>query len=408
MSWGDIPVYGRAARIWVLQTPLASAGEAVDSVKLLMMANTDWYIYNFRLPIAQRTREMGWQVVLVSPSGEYTSQIQAHGFRWLPIRMGRRGISILPEWNTLRQITGIYRREAPDIVHHFTMKPVLYGSLAARSAGIRYVVNTVAGLGYLFGSERYDMRIARALLGPVFRHALSGKRVRVVFENQADREYMVARRFVPQHRTSVIQGAGVDLDRFQPSPEPSDPCSVIMASRLLWDKGIKEFVEAARILRENRAQVRFVLVGEPDPGNPSSVPKARIQAWVEEGLIEWWGRRSDMPTVFAQSHIVALPSYREGVPTVLLEAAASGRPVVATDIPGCRAAVKDGVTGILVPPKDPQALAAAIGRLIRDPQQRRELGWRGRELMEERFDELHIVEATVEIYEELMSGGPVA
>lgn len=377
-------------------------------MKLLLMANTDWYLYNFRLPIAQRMREMGWEVVLASPEGDYASQIQARGFRWLPIQMSRHGVSILPEWRTLRQITDTYRLEAPDFVHHFTMKPVLYGSLAARRVDIRYVVNTVAGLGYLFGSRRYDMRVARVLLRPLFRHALSGERVRVVFENEADRDYMVARRFVPERRTSVIQGAGVDLERFHPSPEPSGPCNVTMASRLLWDKGVEEFVEAARIVHDQDPGVRFVLVGEPDPGNPSSVPKARIEAWVGEGLIEWWGRRSDMPAVYAQSHIVVLPSYTEGVPTVLLEAAASGRPVVATDIPGCRAAVKDGETGILVPPRDSQALAKAIGRLIHDPRRRREMGRRGRQLMEQRFDQQHIIDATIEVYEGLMSGGRVA
>jgi glycosyltransferase involved in cell wall biosynthesis len=282
------------------------------------------------------------------------------------------------------------------------MKPVLYGSLAAKLVSGVEVVNSVTGLGYLFMENRPLIKALRTLLMPAFRWALSGNRVHQVFEHEGDREYFLTKRLTRSDQSSIIRGVGVDLVRFTPRAEPYPPPTVIMASRLLWDKGVGEFVEAARRLRVAQPSIRFVLVGEPDPGNPTTVPEEVIKDWIEQGVVEWWGHRADMPEVLAQSHLVALPSHGEGIPTILLEAAASGRPIVATDIPGNREVVVHGETGILVPVGDVEALADALMKLIDDPAMRTRMGAKARERAELLFGQDQINQTTLELYHELL------
>jgi glycosyltransferase involved in cell wall biosynthesis len=313
--------------------------------RLLLSANTDWYLFNFRLSLAEAARRQGFEVVLVSPPGKYVEELRQRGFRWQAWKLGRQSVNPLVELASLLQMAALYRRQRPDLVHHHTAKPVLYGSLAARLSGVRSVVNSITGRGYIYQAEDLKARMLRSVVEPLYNLAFSLTQCAVIFENNHDRAYFIDKRLVPEDRTWLIPGVGVDPERFAPSPEPEGPPVILLAGRLLWDKGIGVLVEAARSLHR-RMSARVVLVGEPDPGNPSAVTPAMLTQWQEEGVVEWWGWRSDMPSVYNQCHVVALPTaYGEGVPTALLEAAACGKPLVASDIPGCRAVVQEGVTG---------------------------------------------------------------
>ena len=370
--------------------------------RLLLSSNTDWYLYNFRLALAEFMRKSGLEVVLVSPYGQFVPQLKQHGFRWIPWEVGRQSLAPWGEIDSLRQIFAIYRREKPDLVHHHTIKPVLYGSLAARLAGVPGIVNSITGRGYIFLGEDRKARLLKRLVLPLYRMALSSPRCAVTFENETDRDYFLANRLIPKERTWLIEGVGVDPQRFTPQPEPAGTPVVMLAARMLWDKGVGVLVEAAHLLKAETA-ARVVLVGEPDPGNPGTVSSQTLEKWNMEGTVEWWGWRPNMPEVYNQSHIVTLPTmYGEGVPTTLLEAAACGRPLVASDIPGCRQVVLDGQNGFLVPPNDPVALAQALKRLIGDATLRGRMGAESRRLVMQKFTHAQVHAATLEVYKSVL------
>ncbi len=348
-------------------------------------------------------RARGWDVVLVSPPGRFASSFHRDGFRWLPWRVGRKTLSPLAEVRAVYALTRLYRRERPAIVHHHTIKPVLYGTIAARLAGVPAVVNAVTGRGYVFRGEDARARGLRLLVKPVYRFALRRRGVGVIFENQGDRTYFIEQGLVDAGRTWLVESVGVDPQRFRPQPEPEGTPVVLLAARMLWDKGVGVLAEAARILKSQGVPVRVVLVGLPDPGNPASIPEEQLRAWEAEDLLEWWKWRDDMEAVFARSHIVTLPSFSEGVPTVLLEAAACARPLVASDIPGCRAVITPGENGLLVPVRDAQALADALVRLLRSPALRRKMGRAARQSVLRKFTHQQVNAATIAVYEHLLS-----
>jgi len=374
--------------------------------KILLVANTDWYLYNFRYALMHALRERGDAVVLVSPPGAFAPRLQVEGFRWMKWPLGRRSIAPWSEARSLWALVRLYRRERPDIVHHHTIKAVFYGSLAAWLTGVPYVVNSICGRGYVFLGADWKARALRALVRPLYRRVLRAASSAVIFETAADRRYFLEQGFVTPERARLIEGVGTDPQRFAPGPEPaSPPVVVLMVARSLWDKGVGVFVEAARLLKE-RLTVRMVLVGEPDPGNPASVRRETLEEWHQQGVIEWWGWQPDMEAVYHQAHIVALPTmYGEGVPTVLIEAAACARPLVATDIPGCRSIVRHGENGLLIPPNDPFALAQALEQLALDPALRLKMGEAGRKLVLARFDHKHINQATLRVYQEVLEAG---
>lgn len=373
--------------------------------RVILCANTDWYLFNFRLALANYLRRQGLEVLLVSPPGPYVAELQAQGFRWLSWRVSRKNTLPWQELNSLWALVRLYRRERPDLVHHHTIKPVLYGSLAARLAGVPLLVNSITGRGYLFLGEDPRARRLRRLVQPVYRLALTGGAgtlAAVIFENSSDRSYFITNHLAPETRTWLIEGVGVDPKRFVPAPEPGGPPLVVLAARMLWDKGVGVLVEAAQILKTRHPQARFALVGIPDPGNPASIPVETLQAWDKQGFVEWWGWRGNMPEVYAQSHIVALPTtYGEGVPTTLLEAAACARPLVVSDTPGCDKVVLEGQNGFRVPPNDPQALVQALERLLVDPALRLEMGRASRVLIEQKFTHDQVNAATFHVYQEL-------
>ncbi|MEO7775019.1 MAG: glycosyltransferase family 4 protein, partial [Steroidobacteraceae bacterium] len=329
--------------------------------RLAIVTNVDWYFWSHRLPIALAARNAGYEVVVVAGEERgYGPRIRAQGLRFLPIPIVRGSTQPLQELRTLRALVAIYRQERPALVHHVAVKAVLYGSLAARLTRVPAVINALAGQGYL-ASGRGASGLAGFAAAAAYRMAFSGRNTRAIFQNPEDLASFVDRGLVTADRASLIRGSGVDTTLFAPSPEPDGVPVLLYAGRLLWSKGIGELVDATRLIRAQGDYVRLVLVGVPDTQNPDAVPVAALQEWQREGILEWWGARDDMPAVFRSANLVALPSdYGEGVPKVLIEAAASGRAIVTTDTPGCREIVRNGINGTLVPPRNVPCLAAAI------------------------------------------------
>lgn len=370
-------------------------------MKILLVANTDWYLFRFRLGLAHFLTQQGHEVVFVSPPGEYTAEIQSRGHRWVAWQVGRQSANPFSELRSFLQLARIFWREQPNLIHLHTIKPVLYGSLAAGLLGRSAVVRSVTGLGYVFLGNDWRASVLRGVVTSAYRLLTLNPHGATIFENEHDRNFFIRSGLVRTAQSIVINGVGVDTDTYQPLPEPDGIPTVVLAARMLWDKGVGEFAEAARLLK-NKLPARFVLVGDSDPGNPANIEASTLRAWVEEGVVEWWGWQSDMRAVFAAAHIVTLPSYGEGLPTVLIEAAACGRPLVATDVPGCRDVVQDGINGFLAPPKNAPALATAIERLLQDAALRQRMGIQSRRLAEEKFS-AHVVNTnTYALYQRLM------
>jgi glycosyltransferase involved in cell wall biosynthesis len=378
---------------------------ARDKPVLLYLVTEDWYFWSHRLPIARAARAAGWEVLVATRVGSHGDMIRQEGFRLIPIKMRRRSLAPWREIATVAELIGIYRRERPDLVHHVAMKPVLYGSLAAAVAGVPAVVNARAGMGYVFTSSAMKARLLRPLIKKAVRWLLDRANARLILQNPDDVAAMSAGTVAPK-RIVLIRGSGVDTTAFAPAPEPGGTPVAVMVSRMLWDKGVGELVEAARLLKERKASVDVVLVGPPDPENPASISEGQLRDWEASGDVAWWGERSDIAQIWAKSHIAVLPSHREGLPKSLLEAAACGRPLVATDVSGCREVVRPGETGILVPPRDPGSLADALERLATDPDLRRRMGSAARELVERELSQEVVVEQTMALYRELLPEGP--
>jgi glycosyltransferase involved in cell wall biosynthesis len=361
-------------------------------MKILLFANTDWFLYNFRLDLAGSILDRGHQLVLVAPQGVYSEQLKVLGFQFIPFPMDRRGMNPVIELVTLVRLYWLYRREQPDLVHHFTIKCVLYGSLVSRLLRIKCVVNSVEGMGYVFTGEESGRKTLRSIVKWFYKLAL--KNTRVIFQNPDDRQYFLERHLVDQNQTTLIRSPGVDVHKFFYEPESKDDPLVILPARMLWDKGVSEFVTAARVLLGEGIHARFALVGDSDEGNPTSVPTSQLKAWQEEGVIEWWGWRDDMQAIYRQSHIVCLPSYREGVSKTLIEATASGRPIVTCDVPGCREVVTQGENGVLVPPRNADRLAEALRTLLTSKSSRQRMGAIGRQMAETLFS-IELVNARI-------------
>lgn len=368
--------------------------------KLLFLVTEDWYFVSHRLPLAVAARQAGYEVTVVTRAGEYSQAIRNAGLRLIPITLSRRGKNPWTEMLWVAKLTAIYRRERPDIVHHVAMKPVLYGSLAAQLTGVRLVVNALAGLGWLFTSESWLAHVLSRGVRFTFKQLLNHGSV--IVQNPDDMQWLVDLGIVSS-RIHLIRGSGVEVHQFTPTPESNGEPVVVLASRMLWDKGVGEFVAAAKNLKQQGITARFVLVGAPDPANPVSIPQGLLESWHAEGVIEWWGYRNDIMQVFAQSHLVCLPSYREGLPKVLLEAAACGRAIVTTDTPGCREIVVHGDNGLLVPPRNAAALADALQTLLQDPERRSHMGIRGRERAVQEFSVGKVTAETLALYQKLLS-----
>jgi len=332
-------------------------------MNIAFFANTEWYLYNFRVPLACALREQGHNVLMVSPPGPYGRRLEAEGFEWHPIPMDRRSLHPVREMGLINRLRKLLVRRQVDLIHGFTIKCAVYGALAARMAGDRPRVNAVAGLGYLFSSDGHAARVGRLPIRALMQVAFGGHRSRVIVQNAEDRRVFQRSRLATSESVVLIPGSGVDTVRFAPNTErqPRRPFSVVMAARLLKSKGVGEFAAAAGLLRNRGVPVECVLAGAPDPGNPDSLTEEQVSAWARQGLVAWRGHVDDMRELYRDADAVALPSYYgEGLPRSLLEGGACGLPLITTARPGCRDVVTHEVEGLLVPERSAAALADAI------------------------------------------------
>ena len=369
--------------------------------RVLFLVNDDQFFWSHRRPLAEAVRATGAVTAVATTPGPASRQIGAAGFEFIPVRFRRGNMNPARELATLVDVLRAYRRFRPQIAYHITFKPIVYGTLAARLTGVEAVVNAITGLGYVFTGTGARRAVLRPLAETGYRAALRWRRAWTLFQNPEDRQLFVSRRLAPVARSSVILGSGVDLQRFGASPLPSGPARILVACRMLWDKGIGDLVQAARVLRAQGLDFELVLAGMPDHENPASIPEETLTAWHEEGTVRWLGRSEDIAAEIGRSHIACLPSYREGLPLFLLEAAASARPLVATDVPGCREVTRNGENGLLVPPRAPDRLAAALATLIADRALCERMGVAGRRLAEEHFSTGRVVEQTLALLDSL-------
>jgi len=371
------------------------------SRRLLFIVNDAGYFRSHRLPVALAARDAGWDVHVATAPGPAQAALGEAGLSIHDLPLTRAGLRPDRELGALLAAWRLLRRLRPDLVHCVALKAVVVGGLAAGLAGVPARVFAIAGLGHVFTAKGLGGLSLRVLFRALLPLLVRG-RARLIVQNLDDMA-RVARSPALRAACRLIPGSGVDLTAFQPAPEPDGPITVLLASRMIRTKGIADFVEAARRLRAQGVAARFLLCGASDPGNPAAIPEAELEAWHREGTVEWLGRRDDVPALMAACHVFCLPSYYgEGVPKVLQEAAAAGRPAVTTDMPGCRDVVRDGESGLLVPPQQPARLAEALGRLIEDGALRRRLGAQARARAEREFGLERVVEAHLAIYRELV------
>jgi len=384
---------------------MPDTGPTERQPRLAMVVNDPAFLLSHRIEIATGARDAGFEVHIVTPTAPSAAveTIRSLGFAHHPVRMPRGRIAPGADLATIGALYRLFRRLAPDLVHLVTIKPVLYGGVAARLARVPAAASAISGLGYLFISESAKARALRTALAPLYRMALNRPGQRIIFQNQADRASLAGLGVGVEGRAVLIPGSGVDLAAYDADRPPDDPPIVVMPARMLIDKGAREFVAAAARLRAGGLRARFVYLGEPDPANPASIGAAELARWQRAGDVEFWGHHRNMPVILGRAALVVLPSYREGMPKALLEAAAAGRTVVTTDVPGCRDAIEPGETGVLVPARNAGALASAIADLIGDPERRRAMGRAGRRLAERAFAVEDVVARHLALYRDLVA-----
>ncbi len=374
--------------------------------KVILFANTAWYLYNFRLSLAKKLKENGYEVVLISPPDEYAKHFEELGFRWISLPMDRRSLNLIREFFLIWHVKNIYQIEKPALVHHFTLKSILIGSIAAKLARIPKHINAIAGLGYIFSSQDLKARILKPVLKYFLRFLLKDKNSTFILQNSNDLIAFDNKASFISHRIKIIKGSGVNIDLFKPPLNTkiiNTETKVLLAARLLWDKGIREFVNVAYDIKKMNLPIQFLVAGMPDFGNPNAVPMTMVEKWKNEGVIDILGQYDDMPTLLANVDIFVLPTnYGEGLPRSLLEAGACGLPLITTNIPGCSEVVEEGVNGILIAPKDVTALKEALIYLHENIDLRIQMGVASRKKICEEFDEDIIIKKTIQVYSEIL------
>lgn len=371
---------------------------------LLFVVNDASFFLSHRISLALAARRSGYTVRVATMPGPAVEKIRELGFEHFALPMSRSGRNPLNEVVTLFALFKLLWQLKPDVVHLVTIKPVIYGGIAARFAPVKGVVCAVSGLGFVFMTKGLKACLLRSVVKGLYRLAMRRKNVKVIFQNPDDRDVLLGVKAITSEQVEMIRGSGVDLSLYEVKPEPHGLPVVCFAARLLRDKGIYEFIEAVRVLRRKNVNARFVIAGDIDPGNPTSVSVSDLEQLRNEGVIELLGYQRDIAALFSSVNLVVLPSYREGLPKVLIEAAAAGRAVVTTDVPGCRDAIDPGVTGVLVPVRSVEALADAIELLINNEQSRQAMGKAGRQLAEREFGIEKVVARHLEIYEKVVNG----
>ena len=371
--------------------------------KIIYLVSEDWYFCSHRLALGIAAKDAGAEVIVATRVSEHKEIIEKSSLRIAPIEIQRSGRNALHDFSTIHQIKELYRREKPDLVHHVALKPILYGGYAAaRLENVPAIINAVAGMGFIFLSNSLFARAARPFIARAQRKLMNRPNTRTILQNPDDFTLYTKEFGVKAEKITLVPGAGVDITKFKEVPEPPDPPIAICVSRMLRDKGIFELVEAARLLHSKGIKLRVRLVG-PTDDNPASIPNHILLQWNREGIVEVVGQSNDIPNEYAQSHIAVLPSYREGLPKSLLEAAACGRPIVATDVPGCREICIDGKTGVRVPAKSIQPLADALEKLALNPTLRQKMGKNARRCAETVFDESIVNQQMLALYENMLN-----
>ena len=374
-------------------------------LRILYLVTEDWYFVSHRLGLARTVRDTGCDVTVVTRTRDHAEAIRREGFRLVSFLLPRSQFSLVSEFKSIVNLIRVYRQERPDLVHHVALKPSLYGSLAALFASVPAVVNAVTGLGFVFTAGHWLRGVLQPLVRITGRLLLSRAGSRIIVQNPNDMETLEKAGIIRRGRANLIRGSGVDLLEFPPQPDPEGVPTIAIVSRLLWNKGVGELVEASRVLRNRGLKVRTLLIGLPDPDNPTSISEEQLCEWHDDELVQWWGYRDSIADVWRQAHVAVLPSYREGLPKSLLEAASCARPIVATDVPGCREIVRPGENGILVPVRDAQALADALETLLRDRKLRQAMGAKSRALVESQFHQDRVIAETIKVYESLLNTG---
>lgn len=365
-----------------------------QSPKLIYLVADDRYFCTHRLPLAVEAKRQNFDVHVICPTGDSSEKIVHAGLAFHPLPFNRKSLNPFDGIKTALRIYKLYKQLKPDCVHHVAIKPVLFGTIAAHFAGVPNIVNAVAGLGHVFSSSSWLMLPLRMMM----RVLLRSSRVKIIVQNPEDQSELEALAQKPVH---LIYGAGVDTNQFSPPAAvlPETPLIITHASRLLWAKGVGELVSAARMLRQQGHAISVQVVGEPDTQNPGAISAETLQGWHNEGVINWLGYQKDMATIYQQSHIAVLASYyREGIPKTLIEAASVGLPIVTTDMPGCRIIVEHGTNGLLIPPRDANALIEALLKLIQNPAMRKDFGGAGRTRVLKQFAAPIIYDQTIALY----------
>lgn len=375
---------------------------AVNKKKLFLVVNVDWFFLSHRLPIALEALKRGYDVtVFAIEEGGHGKEIEAHGLNFVPIPTSRSGTNLLQELRVLLFLWNHYRKGKPDVIHHVALKPVTYGSLAAKLLGMPNVVNALSGMGYLF-SNTEQRSFTRSLVLRVFRYAFKNKNLKFILQNQDDLKIVIDSQVVKKEQCNIIKGSGVSLTDFNYREErEADKIRFLLPARMLWDKGIGEYVEAAELLHNQyKDKAEFVLAGFVDKGNRAGIEEEQLLEWNKKGVVNWIGFQSDMVQTVTDAHVMVLPSYREGLPKSLIEACAIGRAIVTTDVTGCRDVVQDGVNGFLVPVRTVKPLADAMEKLILDSELRKKMGKKGRKIAEQEFSIENVLDKTFQIYEQ--------
>lgn len=369
---------------------------------LLMITNVDWFFISHRLVIAQEAISKGWKVYVAAEDTGRGCEIAVNGITFIDFKFSRSGTNPFEEIETLRNFRKLYKEIKPDVVHHITLKPVIYGSLTAKMLKVKGVVNAVNGLGYNFTSGRQGL-VAKVMIR-MMRYGFKRDNLTVIFQNGDDEKELATLGVVqPNNNVVRIKGSGVDLKKFKQTELPSfDIIKVLFPTRMLWDKGTKELHDATQLLKEKyKNKVQFILAGMADEDNKAGVPANYLNEWQDGEYVTWIGYQKDMVQVYNDSHIVVLPSYREGMPKTLIEACAVGRAIITTDAIGCRECVDEGVNGLKVPVYSVKELAGALETLFENPEMIKQMGDASRKKAEAEFDVRNVVDKHMEIYEEL-------
>ena len=375
----------------------------MSKVKILFLVNVDWFFVSHRLPIAIAALKNGFEVHVATSITDKAHIIRNSGLILHDVPMARGNTGLIGTFKTLLAIIRIFNVVKPNIAHLVTIKPILLGGIAARITNITGVIAAISGLGYIFIDRGFIATLRRFFVRILYKYSLGHKNIKIICQNVNDLAEIQQATKLSNDSFSLIDGSGVSLEKFAYVPDNNKIPKIIMASRLLKDKGGLEFAEAASILRDMNLSAEFILVGEPDPDNPSSIHPSQIKDWADKGIIEFWGHSDNMQDILSQASIIVLPSYREGFPKVLIEAAACGRAVVTTDVAGCRDAIYNGITGVLVPVRDARALAKAISGLIASPENYKKMGIEGRKMAEKRFGENIVIEKHLSLYNYILS-----